>query len=371
MVIESKIHKALKINDLSNSDAMSVISADVPSLDPDVLTWRASQAADDLIREGESSNTLASYRAALRYWAAWYQLRFGHPLNLPLSTNTVIQFVVDHAARTTASGLRNELPVEIDMMLVEQKFKGRLGPMKLTTLLHRVAVLSKAHQLHALDNPCQDGKVKELIARTRRAYSKRGDLSDKKDALTKTPLLAILATCDDSLIGVRDRALLLFAWSTGGRRRSEIASASMKHLRRVSGEGFVYTLAHSKTNQSGTDRPENRKPIQGAASLALQAWLGKSGIRDGKIFRRVLKNGRVGDSLSTASVRNIVRQRAQLAGLSENFSAHSLRSGFVTEAANQDIPLPDTMALTGHRSVTSVLGYFRATTNSKAANLID
>lgn len=361
----------MKINHLSDSGAISVRSVDAPSLDPDALTWHASQAADDLIREGESANTLASYRAALRYWAAWYQLRFGQPLTLPLAINTVIQFVVDHAERTTASGLRNELPAEIDLMLVEQKFKGKLGPMKLSTLLHRVAVVSKAHQLHGLNNPCQDGKVKELIARTRRAYGKRGDLPDKKDALTKTPLLAILETCDDSLIGVRDRALLLFAWSTGGRRRSEVVSASMKHLRRISEEGFVYTLAHSKTNQSGTDRPENRKPIQGAASQALQAWLQKSGIHEGKIFRRVLKNGRLGDSLSPASVRNIVRYRAQLAGLSENFSAHSLRSGFVTEAANQGVPLPDTMALTGHRSVTSVLGYFRATANSKAANLID
>lgn len=346
-------------------------SADVRPLDPGALSLVTLQAADDLIREGESSNTLASYRAALRYWAAWYQLRFGHPLSLPLPASVVVQFVVDHAARTIAAGLRHELPAEIDQLLVEQKFKGKLGPMKLTTLLHRVAVISKAHQLRGLENPCQDGKVKELIARTRRAYSKRGDLAEKKDALTKEPLLAMLETCDDSLIGLRDRALLLFAWSTGGRRRSEVASASMRHLRRVSDDAFVYTLAHSKTNQSGTDRPENRKPIQGVASQALQAWLEKSGIREGQIFRRVLKSGRIGESLSPTSVRNIVRQRAQLAGLSDDFSAHSLRSGFVTEAANQNIPLPDTMALTGHRSVSSVLGYFRATVNNKAANLID
>lgn len=341
-------------------------------LDPEALSLVSQEAADDLIREGESSNTLASYRAALRYWAAWYQLRFGRPLQLPLVATAVVQFVVDHAARTTPTGLRHELPAEIDQVLVAQKFKGKLGPMKLTTLLHRVAVISKVHQLRGIDNPCQDGKVKELVARTRRAYSKRGDLAEKKDALTKEPLLAMLETCDDSLIGVRDRALLLFAWSTGGRRRSEVVSASMKYLIRSSDNVFVYTLAHSKTNQSGMDRPENSKPIQGVARQALQAWLAKAGIQEGLIFRRVFKNGRIGDSLSPASVRNIVRQRAQLAGLSDDFSAHSLRSGFVTEAGNQQIPLHDTMALTGHRSVSSVLGYFRATLkNNKAANLID
>lgn len=360
----------MKTNNLSGVELVALDAADVQLLDPELLAAVTMQAADDLIREGESSNTLASYRGALRYWAAWYQLRFGHPLSLPLPVNVVVQFVVDHAARTTAAGLRHELPAEIDQILVQHKIKGKPGPMKLTTLLHRLAVISKAHQLQELDNPCQDGKVKELVARTRRAYGKRGDIAEKKDALTKEPLLAMLETCDDSLIGLRDRALLLFAWSTGGHRRSEVASASMKFLKRVTGGAFVYTLTHSKSNQAANDRPENRKPIQGPASEALQNWLEKSGIREGAIFRRVLKNGRLGESLSPTSVRNIVRQRAQLAGLPDDFSAHSLRSGFVTEAANQNIPLPDTMALTGHRSVSSVLGYFRATTNSKAANLL-
>ena len=40
----------------------------------------------------------------------------------------------------------------------------------------------------------------------------------------------MLATCTDGLIGVRDRALLLFAFASGGRRRSEVASAVMENL---------------------------------------------------------------------------------------------------------------------------------------------
>ena len=44
-----------------------------PLLDPLKLSEIASQAVEELLREGESANTLASYRSALRYWAAWYQ----------------------------------------------------------------------------------------------------------------------------------------------------------------------------------------------------------------------------------------------------------------------------------------------------------
>ena len=342
-----------------------------PLLDPLKLSEIASQAVEELLREGESANTLASYRSALRYWAAWYQLRFGQAIALPLPPSAVMQFIVDHAQRTTASGLQHELPEVIDELLVKMKFKGKLGAMTLSTLTHRVSVLSKAHQLRQLENPCQDAKVRELLSRTRRAYGKRGDLPQKKDALTREPLMAMLETCDSSLKGLRDRALLLFAFATGGRRRSEVTGAEMRHLRRVGSDAFVYTLAFSKTNQFAADRPENQNPIEGKAAEALKAWLAAADIVDGSIFRRVLKSGTLGGPLSPSAVRDIVKYRAELAGLPDSYSAHSLRSGFVTEAAAQNVPLADTMAMTGHRSITSVVGYYRPSGMSKAAKLLD
>jgi integrase len=145
----------------------------------------------------------------------------------------------------------------------------------------------------------------------------------------------------------------------------------MKSLRKTGPTSFTYALTHSKTNQSAADRPENYKPLEGLAAEALQAWLTASGIQEGAIFRQVKKGGSVGAPLSAASVRDIVRQRATAAGLPDVYSAHSLRSGFVTEAATQNIPLTDTMAMTGHRSVASVLGYFRASGSNPAASLLD
>jgi hypothetical protein len=49
--------------------------------------------------------------------------------------------------------------------------------------------------------------VRELLAKTRRAYAKRGALPRKQRSLTKELLQAILATCDESLRGHSDRAL--------------------------------------------------------------------------------------------------------------------------------------------------------------------
>ncbi|MBK0113684.1 MULTISPECIES: site-specific integrase [unclassified Delftia] len=333
----------------------------------------AQQAVRELLREGESTNTRNSYQSAMRYWAAWHALRFEQQMQLPLNVPCVLQFIIDHAQRQTGAGLASEMPAHMDRALVEAGYKAREGPLSHNTLVHRMAVLSKAHQVHGLANPCQDGAVRELMSRTRKAYARRGEQPAKKDALTRDLLEQLLQTCDDSLRGRRDRALLLFAWSSGGRRRSEVAGADMRHLRAVGPQEFIYTLAHSKTNQSGRDVPENHKPVTGRAAQALADWLRAAAIQEGPIFRRIRKGGHVGEPLSPAAVRDIVKQRCALAGVEGDFSAHSLRSGFVTEAGRQNVPLPDTMALTGHSSVNTVLGYFRADSalSNRAARLLD
>ncbi|CAN7749453.1 site-specific integrase [Variovorax sp. LjRoot84] len=353
------------------------------ALDPARLAQTTEDAARALLREGESANTRASYASAMRYWCAWYAARYGHALRLAVPVPVVIQFIVDHAARSAAAegaasqaSLVTELPADIDQALVANRYKARLGAPALNTLVHRIAVLSKAHQLAKAPNPCADPLVRELLGRTRRAYAKRGARPRKQRALTKDPLQAVLATCDDSLRGKRDRALLLFAWASGGRRRSEVAAATLENLQRVDAKSYLYTLAHSKTNQAGAERPEDVKPLVGSAALAMQEWLavltGK-GIKEGALFRRIRKGGHLGEALAPAAVRDIVKERCAMAGVEGGFSAHSLRAGFVTEAGRQNMSLPETMAMTGHQSVATVMGYFRSESalGSKVSRMLD
>ncbi|CAN7746997.1 site-specific integrase [Variovorax sp. LjRoot84] len=357
------------------------------ALDPARLAQTTEDAARALLREGESANTRASYASAMRYWCAWYAARYGQALRMPVPVPVAIQFIVDHAARKAdagsgaglLTGLVTELPPDIDQALVANGYKTRLGAPALNTLVHRIAVLSKAHQLAEEPNPCADPLVRELLAQTRRAYAKRGARPRKQRALTKDPLQAVLATCDDTLRGKRDRALLLFAWATGGRRRSEVASATLENLQRIGGESaksYLYTLAHSKTNQAGAQRPEDVKPLVGSAAQAMQAWLAvlnEKGIKEGALFRRIRKGGHLGEPLAPAAVRDIVKERCAVAGVEGSFSAHSLRAGFVTEAGRQNMSLPETMAMTGHHSVATVMGYFRAESalGSKVSRMLD
>ncbi|MEN5206687.1 site-specific integrase [Stenotrophomonas terrae] len=327
---------------------------------PEQLAQQASDAVRELLAEAAAANTTRSYATALRYWAGWHQGRYGIELALPVSEAVVIQFLVDHIQRKNKTGLVSELPPTIDQALVAAGLKAKVGALKLSTVVQRVAVLSTAHKLKRLTNPCELPSVRTLLSRARRASVKRGERPTKKTAITRPELEAMLVTCDDSLEGLRDRALLCFGFASGGRRRSEIAAADLRDLRKVGDDGYIYRLEYSKTQQTGVKADSTPdKPILGRSAEALSDWLGAAGITEGAIFRRIWKN-RVGPALLPGSVATIVKRRSALAGLVGDFGAHSLRSGFVTEAGKQGVPLPAVMAMTEHRSVASVIGYFQA-----------
>jgi integrase len=332
-----------------------------PLLAPDALAASAADAVREILAEAASANTTRSYHSALRYWAAWFQGRFGTPIALPVPEAAVVQFIVDHVARRAKAGLVWELPTALDTQLVAAGLKQHAGAFKLSTVVHRIAVLSSVHQLKKQPNPCEQPAVRHLLARARRA------------AIVRTSLEALIATCDDSLEGLRDRALLYFAFASGGRRRSEVAAADLSDLRLIGPDQYIYRLEHSKTQQAGpsaTSTPD--KPILGIAGQAMTAWLAASGLTEGAVFRR-LWTTRIGDALSPAAVGAIVQRRAAKAGLKGNFGGHSLRSGFITEGARQGVALPALMAMTEHRSVASVIGYFQSgqAEDNPAARLLE
>ncbi len=343
----------------------------VPTLDPAVLDAAGVRAAAEFVAEGTPANTARSYASALRYWAAWYGLRYGQAFGsgaIPVAVAT--QFVLDHLQRQTKAGLAHELPAALDARLVELGAKGQPGPLTYGTVGHRLAVLAKWHRLRGWDSPTDDHRLKTLLAKARKAQARRGVSVRKKTAAIAEPLQAMLATCTDGLRGIRDRALLLLAWSGGGRRRSEVVGLQVTDLRPLDATTWVYALGTTKTD---TSRVRREKPLKGDAVTALQAWLEAAQLQEGPLFRRLFRGGRVGVAALTGDqVARIVQRRARLAGLPGDWAAHSLRSGFVTEAGRQGVPLGEVMALTEHHSVGTVMGYFQAGTllNSRATDLL-
>ena len=343
-----------------------------PSLDPNTVAREAQDAVAAFVIAGTAKNTVRSYRTALAYWAAWLQLRYGEVLgDGPVSVPVTLQFVVDHLSRPLPDGgWTHLLPPRIDAALVNAKVKAKPGPLAFSTVSHRLAVLGKWHRLKDWDSPTETSALKTLLRDAGKAQVRRGMAVRKKTAVVVEPLQAMLATCDDGVRGIRDRALLLLAWSGGGRRRSEVVGLRVGDVRRLDEDTWLYALGATKTDLGGMRR---EKPLRGPAAYALAAWLDVAPASAGPLFRRLYKGGKVGTTgLSGDQVARIVQRRAKLAGLDGDWAAHSLRSGFVTEAGRQGVPLGEVMAMTEHRSVATVMGYFQAGSllGSKATQLL-
>ena len=171
----------------------------------------------------------------------------------------------------------------------------------------------------------------------------RGILRDQKRpvrpaaALTSAELRKLLAGCDDSLPGLRDRALLLIGFA-GALRRGELVALNHEDLR-FTAEGVVLRIRSSKGDQEGegADVGITRGTRPGTCPVrAIEAWLRRSGIAYGPVFRRLTSAGTIEGRLTGSGVWWILRARAKEAGLTvdpgERLSPHGLRAGFITEA---------------------------------------
>ncbi|EJZ17881.1 tyrosine-type recombinase/integrase, partial [Rhizobium sp. Pop5] len=117
------------------------------------------------------------------------------------------------------------------------------------------------------------------------------------------------------------------------------------------------------TKNSGAGQDEivylTGRPVE-----ALNAWLAAARINKGSVFRAIDRWGHVSRrALDPKAVNDIVKRRVKMAGLEPGeFSVHGLRSGYLTEAANRGIPLPEAMEQSRHRSVQQASSYYNSAT---------
>jgi len=314
--------------------------------------------ADVFNNENTPINTNRAIRGDIKYFYQWAICVQSLPLKI--SEETILKFIFQHL---------KEMPCEVEEKLISSGFKRFKGLHSLATVKRRLVSVTISCKKNNLKDPCNTKKIKDTLA----TFARISREQKKSKAITKQVLDNLVITCSNrSLLDIRDKALLLFGFSSGGRRRSEISEADMKYLEENSDGDFTYRIAKSKTDQTGKGLTV---PIKGRAAHALREWLLITDVKEGKIFRSVKKGGlKIGENITPVDINRIIKRRCKLAGYDETaFSAHSLRSGFITEAGKQGCSLGDTMDLSGHKSVAVAMGYYQSgnVLNNKAANLAD
>lgn len=229
---------------------------------------------------------------------------------------------------------------------------------QVSTIQVKLAAIQHFHALAYAPDPTAAPEVKAVMAGIRRTL---GTAPDKKAPVTLTDLRAMVGALPATLAGTRDRALILVGWA-GAFRRSELVAldvADIELSRRL-----VIHVRRSKTDPEGKGMVKVIPPLADkdvCPLVNLRRWLSAAEIASGPLFRAVDQWGHVrARRMSGKSVANIVKAAAARAGLDADlFAGHSLRSGFITEAAGAGVPSRDIMAQTGHKSETVMRGYIQ------------
>jgi len=300
----------------------------------DSLTLRRplEDAARAYVRASKSANTLRAYRSDLHDFEAWCTDQAVAPL--PATPQTVSLYVSALAELSA----------------------------KPSTIQRRLSAISQAHQLAGYTpSPTSDWLVRTTMQGIRRTL---GTAPTQKTPVVTAELRRILVTCpDDTLAGLRDRALLIVGFA-GGFRRSELVALDVADLQESSA-GLRIAVRQSKTDQEGAGRevgiPHGQHP-ETCSVRALHAWCEAAGISEGAVFRGVNRHDQVKiGRLTDRAVALIVKRAAERAGLDpSNYAGHSLRAGLATAAASGGAPERAIMRQTGHKSVEMVRRYIRS-----------
>jgi len=234
---------------------------------------------------------------------------------------------------------------------------------KISTIKRRLVSIGVIHKLkgHYLDT-----KHPSIIENIMGIKRRKGSIQKGKKPLLINNLKQIIDVIDsdnnEEIKKFRDRSLILIGFS-GGFRRNEIVSLDYEDLDFV-GEGLKINLKRSKTDQFGEGAVKGLPYFdnsQYCPVLTLQKWIEVSNIKSGPLFRRFSKGLKLTENrLTDQTVALLIKEYLKLAGIdSENYSGHSLRSGFATSAAESGAEERSIMAMTGHKSTEMVRRYIK------------
>ncbi|RWL88900.1 MAG: integrase [Mesorhizobium sp.] len=334
--------------------------------DDDVATLR------HLATEGIGENSLRALASDLAYLEAWCQAATASPLPWPAPEALLIKFVAHHlwdpARRETDPG--HGIPQEVAAALKGAGLLRADGPHAPSTVRRRLSSWSTLTQWRGLKGRFNAAGLRQALKLASRA-SARPRARKSPKAVTAEVVAALLKACaGDRLVDVRDRALLLMAFASGGRRRSEVAGLRVEQLaeqdpvplepKNPDGPTLPCMTIHlGRTKTTQADEGASVLLI-GRPALALTEWLERTGITEGAVFRSIDRWGHLERrALTPQSVNLILKRRVTAAGLDPKaFSAHGLRAGYLTEAARRGIPLPEAMQQSQHRSVQQASRYY-------------
>ena len=284
-------------------------------------------------RRAKSDNTIRAYESDWRQFEGWCELRGLEPL-----------------------------PARVEAVATWLAVLAQAGRADSTIGRHLAAIGWQHRQQGHVPPTARDERmvIADTLAGIRREARARP--SNKKDAIGAEDLQRMIAAVRG--IGskaVRDRAVLALGLASA-LRRSELVALELADVQLVK-EGARITIRISKTDQDGQGQViavPNGETILPIARL--KSWLAARGDAPGPLFTRFAARGELTQlPMSDRAVARLVQKYAALAGLDPlTIGAHSLRAGFLTEAARSGASLPKMQEVSRQKKLEVLLGYIRS-----------
>jgi site-specific recombinase XerD len=260
-----------------------------------------------------SPSTIRAYRADFEDFIAFCQLK--RRKALPASPLLVAEYI----AQLTQRGRRS------------------------ASIRRAMTGIASIHRFNGFKDPTKDLEVMLALRRMHRAI---GRYSHQALGVTKDMVDQMVSSTDESLRGLRDRALLLVAYDTLC-RRSELLSFKVEDIRtQVVLHPHRMALTAILLRRSKTDPEAHGRWIQitPRAAEAINAWLAAADLSSGPIFRGVNRAGRLTRALDPGGVARIYKRLARKAALREEvvrqISGHSTRVGAAQDLLLSGASLP-------------------------------
>src|SRR3984885_11336292 len=276
------------------------------------------ETAKAYARSAQADNTQRAYAADWRHFASWLR-RQGLPETPPD-------------------------PEAVGLYLAAQVERGG-AELSVATLERRLSGIAWRYRQLGQPLDIRDRHIATVLAGIRRRHARP---PTQKAAIFADELLAMLATLDMDLRGLRDRAILAIGFA-GGLRRSEIVGLDCGPDQTDDGAGWIEIFPEGalltirgKTGWRDVEIGRGSRADTCPVAL-LETWMRLGRIGHGPLFRAIARrNGGVsGQRLTDKHVVRLVKTCALAAGLRGDlaagerrlaFGGHSLRAGLASSA---------------------------------------
>lgn len=259
----------------------------------------------------------------------------------------------DMALNWCASEGRTPLPMTAETVAefighLKRSVSPKTGkPYSPASLDQALSAIRTAHFRAGFEGQPQSRAARDIIKVHRQDRARAGWRPRRAKPITLDVLRLLLTQCDtESLSGRRDATILILGYGLMG-RRSELAACTIDQVT-VTDEWVTVFIPLSKTDTNAqgedVDVPRGIAPDIDAGAIVgsyLEALAGR-GITSGHLLRRIDKWGNVGAGMTAATINDIVKKLAADANLTdaERTTAHGLRAGAPTDAAERGVPIP-------------------------------